>query len=539
MSSFRGDSRFSTAPVNPPKHEVAGAIDSTSSRGDIESRPNAQVDDEEDPVFEALYDLTDERLSLLFSSFDTDADGRIDYESLRRGLREWQDQAGVTSSALEEEAFETFISTLDDDSSQDLSYKEFCEAFRVTMLRTLISHQENIDEAGGSPLDIIEYNSTRIERAKVGAWKDQSANGYISLNDFFFKGRPEWVKTRWVDIVTDSSEYSKEAINLTMKRVAVKYLLHPLALEDVLETSAHRPKVEVFSSHYFLIIPVFTISDTPISKPTIDEPSQTRDKCFWCQMSRRDNKRARSQPARVEIQMVSIFVNIPRNDTLISFAPSSYSASSSHLWRRVRRELEKPYSKLRQYDAQYLTYALMDQSVDLLVPILKAMRREINDEHQYLRSTEYSHGLRRIHAIRKNLERVNRTLKPFMRVLTHSIEDEAICPGVTFYLRDILDNLENIDDELCQLVEQCQTIDSDADKYQDRQMNRTLYILTVLSAIFLPAQFLTGVWGMNFVSMGELEQPWGYEMFWIITSVMTTSLLILFCAYGRLRTVKD
>ena len=429
---------------------------------------------------------------------------------------------------------------LDDDSSQDLSYEEFCEAFRLIMLRTLIaSHQHSTDNADGSPLDIIEYDSTRIERTKVGGGQDQIVNdGHLSVNDFFFKRRPGWVRTRWVDIVTDRSKYSNEAINLTMKRVAVKYLLHPLALEDVLETSAHRPKVEVLSSHYFLIIPVFTIIDTPISKP-IEVPGKTRKRCCWCWINRQENKRSRSQPVRVEIQMVSVFVNIPRNDTLITFAPSHSSTSSSHLWRRVRRELEKPYSKLRQYDAQYLTYALLDQSVDLLVPVVKAMRREINDEHQYLRSTEYSHGLRRIHSIKSNLERVNRTIKPFMRVLTHSIEDEAICPGVTFYLRDALDNLENIDDELRQLVEQCQAIDLDADKYHDRQMNRTLYILTVVSAIFLPAQFLTGVWGMNFVSMEELEKPWGYEMFWIVVSVMTISLLILFCAYGRLRTVED
>jgi len=426
---------------------------------------------------------------------------------------------------------------LDEDSSQDLSYQEFCEAFRLTMLRTLLSHHDDADCADGSPLEIIDYNSTRIERTKVGG-KDQSAK-HLPANNFFFRRRPEWVKTRWIDVVTSRSQHSEHAINLTMKRIAVKYLLHPLALEDMLETTAHRPKVEVFSSHYFLIVPVFTVVDKPMSTPTIKAAVKAEKTCLWCRSRRHNGRRSRSEPARVEIQMVSIVVNVPRNDTLITFAPSSGSSSSSHLWRRVRRELEKPYSKLRQYDAQYLTYALLDQSVDLLVPIVKVMRREISDEHQCLRSNEYSHGLRRIHTIRTNLERVNRTIKPFIRVLTHSIEDETICPGVTFYLRDVLDNLENIDDELRQLVEQCQAIDSDADKHQDRQMNRTLYFLTVVSAIFLPAQFLTGVWGMNFVSMEELEKPWGYEMFWVIVSVMTISLLILFCAYGRLRNVED
>ena len=533
MSSLRMESRFAPPARNAtrPPAEADGAITSVQNE-------SSRVDDEDEAlVFEALYDLTDERLSVIFSSFDTDADGRIDYESLKRGLKEWQDQAGVKVSALEEEAFATFVSMLDEDSSQDLSYQEFCEAFRQIMLQTLLSHHDDTDVDEGSPLEIIDYNSTQIETTKV-CGKDRNPS-HLSVSDFFFKRRPEWVKTRWIDIVTDRSQYSEHAINLTMKRIAVKYLLHPLALEDVLETTAHRPKVEVFSSHYFLFIPVFTIVDKPISTPTIEAAGKAEKTCLWCRSRRRDGRRSRSEPARVDIEMVSIFVNIPQNDTLITFAPSSSSSSSSHLWRRVRRELEKPYSKLRQFDAQYLTYALLDQSVDMLVPVVKAMRREISDEHQYLRSTEYTHGLRRIHAIRTNLERVNRAIKPFMRVLVHSIEDDAICPGVTFYLRDVLDNLENIDDEFRQLIDQCQAIDSDAERYQDRQMNKTLYILTVVSAIFLPAQFLTGVWGMNFTSMEELEKPWGYEMFWIIVSAMTIFLLTMFCVYGRLTTMED
>ena len=162
------------------------------------------------------------------------------------------------------------------------------------MLRTLISYQDNT-EADGSPLEIIEYDSTRIERTRVGGSNDQRMNGHSTVSNFFFKRRPNWVKTRWIDIVTDRSECSTEAINLTMKRIAVKYLLHPLALEDVLETSAHRPKVEVFSSHYFLIIPVFTIVDTPISKPIGLAQDKTRSSCFSCWLNRQDNKRSKSR----------------------------------------------------------------------------------------------------------------------------------------------------------------------------------------------------------------------------------------------------
>ncbi|HEY8487563.1 MAG TPA: CorA family divalent cation transporter, partial [Thermaerobacter sp.] len=40
--------------------------------------------------------------------------------------------------------------------------------------------------------------------------------------------------------------------------------------------------------------------------------------------------------------------------------------------------------------------------------------------------------------------------------------------------------------------------------------NRLILRLTVLSTIFLPLTFLTGIYGMNFEYMPELELPWAY-----------------------------
>jgi Mg2+ and Co2+ transporter CorA len=241
---------------------------------------------------------------------------------------------------------------------------------------------------------------------------------------------------------------------------------------------------------------------------------------------------------------VSIFVNVPTNDTIITFTTGGKEASSDSNnndnddgpipWQlRVQKELEKSYSKLRQYDAQYLVYALLDQAVDLIVPLVSAFRQEIDLQRTWLRQDHYR-NLQPIHSIHRELEKVGRKLKPFLRLLTHVIEDDAISPGATVYLRDVLDNLECVDDDLKLLIVECQALDMDADKFQSRQMDRTLYTLTVVSAVFLPAQFLTGVWGMNFVQMPELDEEWGYPMFWGLTAAISV-ILIVSLNFGRLR----
>lgn len=44
---------------------------------------------------------------------------------------------------------------------------------------------------------------------------------------------------------------------------------------------------------------------------------------------------------------------------------------------------------------------------------------------------------------------------------------------------------------------------------QEDRMNQILYLLTLVTSIFVPAQFLTGLYGMNFDYMPELG--WKYR----------------------------
>ena len=56
------------------------------------------------------------------------------------------------------------------------------------------------------------------------------------------------------------------------------------------------------------------------------------------------------------------------------------------------------------------------------------------------------------------------------------------------------------------------------------------YALTVVTTIFIPAEFLTGVFGMNFSDMPELHWRWGYPLFW---GLCFGSWVILFVLFRR------
>merc|ERR1712176_1196405 len=127
------------------------------------------------------------------------------------------------------------------------------------MLQALFHSVDNVDDQGlvSVPFEILDYDITRLKRKTVG---NTSCNGNENLEEksgFYFNQRPDWVYTRWINIDRASTS-TPHASECTMKKLAAKYTLHPLALEDALSPSI-RPKAEVFSSHYLLIVPMFSL----------------------------------------------------------------------------------------------------------------------------------------------------------------------------------------------------------------------------------------------------------------------------------------
>ena len=59
-------------------------------------------------------------------------------------------------------------------------------------------------------------------------------------------------------------------------------------------------------------------------------------------------------------------------------------------------------------------------------------------------------------------------------------------------------------------------------------------VLTIIATIFIPLSFLAGVYGMNFntnispLNMPELELPYGYILFWVLTVFVAGGFLVFF-----------
>ncbi|KAL3914930.1 MAG: hypothetical protein SGILL_005882 [Bacillariaceae sp.] len=471
------------------------------SSGDVSATAHGRVTLHGNPpesILESEYDLTEERLRYVFDVFDQDEDGRIDYESLRRGL---QYHSSSDKTHVDDMTFERLAKFLDLDESGDISFEEFSEGVRLLILRGLLKHANLNKEAFMT--EVFDYDAQRLERHIINEdrldIRVSVSFQSMSLYDFYFQERPDWVGVRWVNIHDVQSR--------VLERMGVKYRLHPLAIEDALDPENHRPKAESYSSHYFLMVPLFHLQplDLDLDRQKRKEEEMNVFRKMWRRCCRRvDNfrgvddleeeaRRKGPRMGKISVQTASVFICLPEGNTIITYIRENSTHSGYSTWERVQKELKKSYSKLRQYDAQYLSYSLLDEAVDLIGPIIQKVKKEIRKERELLKATQYK-DLDTIHEIGAELRTMNRKMKPFIRLLEHVIEDDKIPPGPTVFLRDVLDNLSNFGEELREVIRHCANIDVEAEKYQQRQMDATLYTLTVISAVFLPAQFLTGVW---------------------------------------------
>ena len=84
-------------------------------------------------------------------------------------------------------------------------------------------------------------------------------------------------------------------------------------------------------------------------------------------------------------------------------------------------------------------------------------------------------------------------------------------------LREAHNRLLRAIEELDNMRERLQLIKEELANLQSERLNRNLYVLSLVSAVFLPLGFMTGLMWINLAGMPGATNPWA---FWIFTGVL-------------------
>lgn len=273
-----------------------------------------------------------------------------------------------------------------------------------------------------------------------------------------------------------------------IERLGVALGLHPLVLEDILNTH-QRPKVEDLETRLFLVLRMLTYDAT--ADEIIDE--------------------------QVSLVLGPHFV-------------LSFQERPGDVFDGVRGRIRGARGRLRKRGSDYLTYALLDAIVDGYFPVLDRLSQRMEDLEDELIADPTPQTLHGIYDLRRDLLALERAVRPAREVVSELLrmESDLVLEETVVFLRDVYDHALQVLDSAETLREiTTNMLDTYLSSVSNR-MNEVMKVLTIIATIFIPLGFLAGVYGMNFQNMPELAVPWAYFVVIGTMALIGVGMLLFF-----------
>jgi magnesium transporter len=263
---------------------------------------------------------------------------------------------------------------------------------------------------------------------------------------------------------------------------------HPLMLEDVLNTE-QRPKYEDYGDYVFVVVKMLDL-EGPERQMTIEQ--------------------------------LSLVVGA---NYVISF-----QERPGDVFNPVRERIRKGVGRIRKMRPDYTAYAIIDSVVDRYFDVIDHIGNKIEKLENELVSNPKPNTLREIHALRRELIFVRKSVWPLREVIAslQRTDSDLIHDNTGLYLRDLYDHVIRITDSIDTYRDMLSGMQ---DVYLSSISNRTnevMKVLTLFSSIFLPLTFITGLFGMNFHNFPELDWQYGFQGTLVLLLLLGVSMLVFF-----------
>ena len=309
-------------------------------------------------------------------------------------------------------------------------------------------------------ITLIEYDRAHLEEREIAETEE--------LLSHLDNQRVTWIN---IDGLGD--------INI-LRSLGSRFNLHPLALEDVLDTG-QRPKVELYDGYLFIVVKMIYLNER-------------KHMCG---------------------EQVSMFLGK-------HFLITLQEEADFDVFEPVRARIRAANGSIRKLGPDYLAYALLDSIVDHYYPVLESLGASIEVVEDELVDMPLQSPVAQLHQYKRSLTQVRRFIWPVRDLVNSLLHEETglVNKGTKVYLRDCYDHTV----QLMDLVESYRDVLSGLiELYLSSvgiRTNEIMKVLTVISSIFIPLTFIVGVYGMNFApeangrklpwNMPELYEPWGY-----------------------------
>jgi magnesium transporter len=251
-------------------------------------------------------------------------------------------------------------------------------------------------------------------------------------------------------------------------RLQEEFGLHELAIEDA--HGAHqRPKIEVYGDSLFIVVHTAQMTTGKIAF------------------------------GETHVFLGPRYLITVRHGASLSYAPA-------------RRGCEQS-PELLALGPSYALYAVLDYVVDNFLPLVRSFQKELEELEEDIFEDEFKRRtLERLYELKKELVTLRLAVSPLQDIL-HQLarfHPGLIRDEVRPYFRDVYDHAARINEGTDAMREMLTVAMSVNLAMVSVAQNEVVKRLAGWAALLAAPTLITSWYGMNFHSMPEVAQPWGY-----------------------------
>lgn len=338
---------------------------------------------------------------------------------------------------------------------------------RKNLHKELSSLKANAEKVGQAPGTLL-YVGDRLADATHATYIEYDAHYYqetpfetfAEANSYQEPSKVSWIKLQGLGNVDLLSDIGKH------------FSLHPLVLEDILNTE-QRPKIDIYPEYIFIVIRLVE----------------------W-------NKEEQT----LETEQLSIVLG---KSWMLTF-----QENANPIFAEIHELLRVGQTHIRTLGADYLAYTTIDKVVDRYFTVLEGMGETIENLEDKITLHAHQQDLYSIHGLRRELLHLRRSLWPLRDIINTLQRDEIniLSNDTQIYLHDVYDHTMHLIESMESLRDLVGTLQESHMSSQSNTLNQQMRLLTVITTMFMPLTLITGIYGMNFKNMPELEWEYGYFM---------------------------
>ncbi len=197
--------------------------------------------------------------------------------------------------------------------------------------------------------------------------------------------------------------------------------------------------------------------------------------------------------------------------------------------KEIKKEVTDYY-----FDLGKILYLLLDKLTATDNQILNEIEDDISNIEEMIIKGENINYIVDIINIRKQLLQLKRYYEPLLditEVLTEN-ENTILSESSLRYFNILKDKIERLNKNVANLKDYITQVREAYQAQVDINLNKTMKIFTVITAVFLPLSLIAGWYGMNFKNMPEISWAFGYPFAFFLSGLVLMVCIIFFKKHG-------